>query len=214
MTITFDEKDLISLESLINEFKNKSNDQLFESFSLKLNCVESSCSEIQFADLPSRIEKQYLIQFFQVFNKLSAEGAEWSFQVPHPHHDFFLSDLGYVSALLPETFLSLKNKGLNFEMQETAFILDPEWQKSIDAKEITYDDIKDISKQALNVIQQFQMKLKIKKSAWSEAPMTESFVSSVMTPEVLQQLNDQLKSAVDRGDLKTAEVIKSFINKK
>ncbi len=136
-------------------------------------------------------------------------------RIPHPRHDLFLIDLGYIRGILPETLAQLDPRhsptglaaqlGVRFEILETSLTLDPHWQKAIAEEKITYEDIQLISKQALNVIEWIDMRLQVKKSLWVHAG------PSPLDPGMKQQLLDQLQAHMARGDEQAAAVIRQFL---
>lgn len=136
--------------------------------------------------------------------QLCADGAEILFRFPHPRHDVFFSDLGYVRGLLPEAFAA-NQLGVRFEIKETSLTLDPHWQNAINEGSVTYDEIDAIAKQVSNVIQWIDMKFQVQKSLWVQAP------SSRLEAGMVKQLQDQLASHEARGDEKSASVLRQFL---
>lgn len=157
-------------------------------------------------DLPCRLSRPDLALALQKIWHISKEGAQIKLRIPHPRHDVFLADLGYVSALLPETFEHLNQLSIRFETVEAAFILDPHWKAALDEKKVTFEDIQFISKQASNVIQWIDLQLQVKKSLWVET----SF--SPLTTAMRQQLQSQLQAHIARGDEKAAAIIRQFLD--
>ncbi len=172
-----------------------------------------SCVDL--GDLPSRLTGATLAVAFQKIWQFGAEGATVQMRIPHPRHDSFLIDLGYVQALLPETFMQLDQRhsktGLanqlrvNFEVVETAFVLDPYWQAAVNEGQASVEDIQLISRQASNVIEWIDIQLRVNKSLWVEAGATK------LDPEMRRQLQEQLQGHVDRGDEQAANVIRKFL---
>ncbi len=170
---------------------------------------------INLGDLPCRLEGKTLHRALQRIWHSATEGAEVSIRIPHPRHDVFLSDLGYVRAILPDAFLALDPSqavgsshqplGVRFEFLESQMELDPQWQAAVDAKEISYDDLAMISRQANNVIQWVTIRLRAKKSAWTATSTVP------LAPEMRKQLEEQLQMHISRGDENAAQVIRNFL---
>lgn len=166
-------------------------------------------------DLPCRLHNSSLTLALQKIWQLGCENAIVKLRLPHPRHDVFLRDWGYVRALLPETLGQLDPRhsqtglatqlGVRFEVLELAFILDPHWQKAIDDGNLNFKDIQLISKQALNVIEWIEIQLQVKKSLWVQTD------SSSLDPAMRKQLEEQLQAHVDRGDTAAAEVVRQFL---
>jgi hypothetical protein len=173
---------------------------------------------VELGDLPCRLETAALQSFMARLWSICAEGAQIKIQIPHPRHDIFIEDIGYVKALLPESFAQLDLKksttgiarqlGVNFEFVDAIANLDPHWQDAIDRKEVTLDDIALISIQACNVVQWNSIELKVRKSMWVEANP-----QAFLTSEMRQQLTDQMHAQMARGDVNAANVIKTFLEK-
>lgn len=167
-------------------------------------------------DLPCRLTGPNLALLLQRLWQSCVDDAEIKFRIPHPRHDVFLIDLGYVQALLPATFAQLdprtSSTGLanqlkvRFEVQEVSFTLDPFWQKSVNDGIHTYEDIEVISKQAMNVIQWVDMKIQVKKSLWISTEATK------LDPEMRKQMQDQLQAHIARGDMKAAAIVQQFLD--
>jgi len=166
--------------------------------------------------MPCRLDAPSLCLALKKIWQLCREDAVVKLRIPHPHHDVFLRDLGYVRALLPESLAQLDPRhsvtglaaqlGVRFEILETALTLDHHWQKAIEEKKLNYDDIQLISKQALNVIEWIEMKLQIKKSLWVQGSS-----ASPLEPVMRKQLEEQLAAHLARGDEKAADVIRKFL---
>jgi hypothetical protein len=147
---------------------------------------------------------------------LCTEGAEVRVRIPHPRHDLFLQDLGYVRGLLPETFAQLNPQtsptglagqlGVRYEILETSFSLDPYWQTAVDEGKVTYEEIPLIAKQASNVIARMEIKMQIKKSLWIETQ------TSPVTEAMKKQLQEQMEGHRARGDEQAAAVIQKFLD--
>ena len=179
---------------------------LYVTFVLSAQILAVKISEFNFGDLFCRLENSTLLPLLQKTWKAGTDDALIQMQVPHPRHDIFLQDLGYVRGFLPESFLNLEWLGIRFEIAEVAYMLDSHWQKSVDDGSVTYEDIQLISKQALNVIQWVTITLKIKKSLWKKSD------SPILTPEMKKQLMEQLQGHIDRGDQQAANVLRQFLN--
>jgi len=160
---------------------------------------EGQIKEINLNDLPCRIDGSALPHCLRALWKIAGEGATLSIRIPHPRHDSFLKDIGYVRPLLPEAFFKGIG-GISFKHIETALILDPFWQKAVDEKEVTYEEIHEISKQACNVIEWMNIRLEVNKF-------------KLLTPEMREQLVRQIGDTEARGDYKAAETIRKFLEK-
>jgi hypothetical protein len=183
---------------------------------------DGEISAIDLGDLPCRLSGSTFALALQNIWRISADDAIVKIRIPHPRHDVFLHDLGYIRPLLPETLGQLNPRhsptglatqlGVRFEILETAFSLDPHWQQAIGEEKLTYEDIQLIAKQALNVIEWIDMQLQVKKSLWVEttAAAAENFA---LDASMRQQLLNQLQAHTDRGDEQSAAVIQQFLNK-
>ena len=142
-------------------------------------------------------------------------------RIPHPRHDQFLMDIGYVRGLLPVSFAQLdprhsitglaKQLGVNFEILESSYELDSHWQNAMTAplegqEPLNAEDIELISKQASNVIQWINITLQAKKTAWI------STENSPLEPEMRQQLMEQIALNQARGNTEAVKVINNFLN--
>ncbi len=134
--------------------------------------------------------------------------------LPHPRHDYFFNDLGYLNALLPETFLEFDPQnsvlglhhqlGVRYEVQETRFEFDALYENE------KIEDLEKLSKKYNNVIVFFHQKVIIRKSLWVETS-AENLKSQMLTPDMEKQLREQYQLAVSRGDLAAAQVIQKFL---
>lgn len=187
-----------------------------------LSWKDGEFSLIDLADLPCRLNAANLGFLFQKIWKICSEDAIVQFRIPHPHHDSFLKDIGYVRALLPESFAQLDSRtsttglaqqlGVQFETLDIGFLLDPQWQQALDEKKVTLEEIQTHAKHALNVIECFEIKLKCKKSLHSEIKNTEIKVPFLDEP-MKRQLLEQMQNYVTKGDLKNAELIRQILDK-
>lgn len=220
-TLTFQQKKFGLLDSAENfvslaglsECRNLADEKLFWQ---NVSWPDSEFTAIDLGDLPCRLTGSSLTLALQKIWKCSAEDALVKIRIPHPRHDLFLTDLGYVRAILPETLTELDPRfsktglatqlAVRFETISVAMGLDPQWQKSVDAGEITYADIEVISKQAANVIQWMDIELQIKKSMWIQT------AASPLTDDMRKQLTDQLQSHLTRGDQQAAATIQKFLD--
>jgi hypothetical protein len=176
---------------------------------------EGELIEVRLADLPCRLQPGELAKFLQKIWFSCSEGAMVFMRIPHPRHDTFLRDLGYVRGLLPETFLQLdathaetglhRQLGINFKLMEAQFQLDPLWQQAIDSKENTYEEVELISRQGNNVIEWMQIALQVTKSLW--VPKSTVHLDAAME----RQLMEQIQAHVDRGNEEAAAVVRKFL---
>ena len=194
----------ISLEKAVNE-----------SFWKELPWSNDEFKKIHLADLPCRLERNSLMLALRKFSDLGAEDALMKVRIPHPRHDEFLKNIFYQTALLPETFAELDLRtsttgtavklGVNFEVLETAYELDPHWQNSVDQGKVTYKDIELISQQASNVVAYVRIDLVIHKSNWVQTK------NSVLTDAMKTQLQEQIDMHVSRGNHDAAQVIRKYL---
>lgn len=172
----------------------------------------SEPTEINLQDFLARIEKSKISDILTIiFNSLENDFT-LKVEMPHPRHDSFLMNLEYVSGLLPEALLTATKKMSRSFAEEVNFILDPEWQNAIEQKEVSYDDINQIAKQANNVIHSYTINWKVKKKGWQEADSASQDGLS-LTSDMIKQLNDQLDLAKQRNDTKTIDSIENFLKK-
>jgi hypothetical protein len=183
---------------------------------------DAEISAVDLGDLPCRLSGATLAMALRNIWRISADDAIVKIRIPHPRHDVFLRDLGYVRALLPETFEQLDPRqsltglatqlGVRFEILETTLSLDPHWQEAVDEGKLIQEDIQLIAKQALNVIEWIEMQLQVKKSLWVETT-AESAGNFAIDASIRQQLLSQLQTHTARGDEQSAAVIQQFLNK-
>ena len=146
---------------------------------------------------------------------MASDFAILNIHLPHPRHDIFINDLGYLNSVLPESFLELDPQNsilglhhqlqVRFEIQETQFELEGAYSKTEDI------DLEKTSKQYNNVIAFFKQRIVIRKSLWVETT-PESLSKKMLTPDMEKQLREQYQMAVSRGDLSAAQVIQNFLN--
>lgn len=172
----------------------------------------SEPTEINLQDFLARTDKSKISEVLKViFNSLEND-FNLKVEMPHPRHDYFLANLDYVTALLPEALITVTKKLSRSFTEEVTFVLDPEWQKAIDQKEIAYEDIAQIARQANNVIQSYTICWKVKKKGWQELDNTQS-ENLPLTSDMMKQLNEQLELAKKRNDAKAVESIQNFLKK-
>lgn len=176
----------------------------------------SSFQEIDLGDLPCRLQASDLTLLLQKLWAASQEDCELRVRIPHPRHDIFLRDLGYVRGLIPETFAELdlrlsqtglaKQLGVFFELQQTSLQLDPHWQRSVDEGKISYEEIGVIAKQASNVIEWIVLVMKVRKNLWMQAPQTQ------LDEKMRKQLEEQMQNLLARGEKESAKVIENYLS--
>lgn len=178
-------------------------------------------SQINLEDLPCLLEGSSLSLALSTIWKICADNALIKIRIPHPRHDQFLMDIGYVRGLLPTSFIQLDPRhtttglaqqlGVNFEVLETTYELDSHWQTAMTSPlegqgPLNAEDIELISKQASNVIQWINITLQTKKSPWI------STESSPIEPQMRKQLMEQLALNQERGNTEAVKVINNFLN--
>jgi len=176
---------------------------------------ESEISAIDLGDLPCRLTGSSLLLALQKIWLIGADDAVVKLRIPHPRHDMFLMDLGYIRALLPETLTQLDPRhsttglhhqlGVRFDTLQVLSILDSHWQKAMDEKNLNEADINLISKQASNVIEWIEMQLQIKKSLWVQAG------STAIDGAMRKQLQEQMQAHLTNGNEAAAAVIRQFL---
>jgi hypothetical protein len=196
----------ISLEDLNKAIESKTPKVALEHF-------EKDLEEVEWQDLLLRIPKQNWIPLLLTVSEKCQDSCQWTFQFTHPRHDAFVSEIEYLSPLLPTTLLRFERPGFSFEPLETAVILDPGWQKAVNQGEISYEDIESISLQANNVIQAYRMQVRLRKTQWrSVGPAGAPFPKNLLTPDVRRQLQEQHQAAIERGEVEKAAVIAKTLN--
>lgn len=167
----------------------------------------SSYSEIEIGDLPCRLDGRSLQDFMHTLWNLAKSEATIKIQIPHPRHDAFLQDFGYIRALLPEAFINHQWSHF-FEVAERSYLLDPYWQAALDRKEVTLEDIEMISRQANNVIEKIEIVLRVKKEVQEFKPVQ---LTKPISAEMRCQLEDQRQVHIQRGNHEAAAVIEQFL---
>lgn len=182
---------------------------------------DSQINEINLLDLPCLLDGASLSLALSKLWKMCSADAIVKIRIPHPRHDQFLMDIGYVRGLLPVSFAQLdprhsitglaKQLGVNFEILESSYELDSHWQNAMTAplegqEPLNAEDIELISKQASNVIQWINITLQAKKTAWI------STENSPLEPEMRQQLMEQIALNQARGNTEAVKVINNFLN--
>lgn len=208
------EKKFVSLGELNHNLTRKDELAFWQKAFTELNVHEGSVKEFELGDLFGRIGRiSFLIAVKQLWWAAS-DFAVLNIYSAHPRHDIFVNDLGYLNALLPETFLELDPQnsilglhhqiGVRFEIQETQFEFDPMY---VDQK---IEDLEILAKKNNNVIAFFQQKIIARKSLWVETSAV-GLDKKILTPDMEKQLREQYQSAVSRGDLQAASVIQNFL---
>lgn len=208
------EKKSASLVNLNHRLSRQDELHFWQNLQTQLGIEENACAELDLSDLFCRIDRtSFLIAVKQIW-KWASDFAILNISLPHPRHDYFLNDLGYFNALLPETFLELDPQnsflglhhdlGVRYEVQETRFEFNPFYENE------KMEDLERLSKTNNNVIVLFHQKIIIRKSLWVETS-TENLGQQMVTPDIEKQLREQYQVAVNRGDLAAAEVIQKFL---
>ncbi len=118
--------------------------------------------------------------------RVSRDGARWSITVPHPLHDDFLVDPTHVRPILPESFQLFSRRrcedwkargisntplalylGVDLELEQVRYTLDPQWQTQLDAHRITPAEVDLMARQVHNVIKQVEFEVRVLKPATS-----------------------------------------------
>jgi len=116
--------------------------------------------------------------------RVCEDGALVTIIVPFPRHDLFLIDPTHVRALLPETFQLLSKKmnlewrdrgvsntplalylDVDFEIESVSLDLDQLWKNKLAQGKATPDDVADALISQNNVVEQFQVALRVRKPA-------------------------------------------------
>lgn len=114
--------------------------------------------------------------------RVCAPGAEIHIAVPHPRHNHFLDDPTHVRAITPDGLNLLSRKknlewqalgyansplalqlGVDFELVEMNYTLDPYWRDRLARGEISQQDVQDALRHLNNVATEIRMLLRVVK---------------------------------------------------
>jgi len=95
--------------------------------------------------------------------------------VPHPYHYTFIGDPTHVRVITPEQFslfdkdtypesVMRESSGLQFKVVDLFYQPDYSYRLKLDAKEITYQEVLDLSKTHLNVMEETRMLIQVIKN--------------------------------------------------
>lgn len=123
------------------------------------------------------------IGIFKELYRVCVSGAQIQIHVPHPRHDDFLNDPTHVRAVTPdglELFSQVRNRewavqkasnsplgiyhGIDFELVEVHYGLDPQWLQKLETGAISRDEILKALRSQNNVAKEIQMKLRVVKT--------------------------------------------------
>lgn len=119
------------------------------------------------------------IAIMQELYRVCRDGARVRIRVPHPRHDSFLADPTHVRPILPgtlELFSRRKNlewqaggiantplalyHGVDFEIEESGYVLDEPWRSQIAAGTLTQDAAFDLVERSNNVALEVEITLR------------------------------------------------------
>ncbi len=132
---------------------------------------------------------EHLGQNFLVFNQIIKElyriccnQALINIKVPHPRHDNFFGDPTHVRAILPQTLALYDQErnrewireksansplgivhGVDFRIMNVNFILDNNYRKAVEAKQISEEQIRQLASSSNNVVAEIDIQWEVRK---------------------------------------------------
>lgn len=122
---------------------------------------------------------EVFIRVMKELHRVCRHGARVHISVPHPRHDFFLTDPTHVRPILPGTLemFSLRRNleweaqgvsttplakyhGIDFELEETQFALDEPYATQLKDGKITQEQVVDAAKRFGNVVTEIKITLR------------------------------------------------------
>lgn len=163
----------------VDKFGDSQPDLVMDLEALPWPFPDSSVTHIVMSSVLEHIgqEPNLFLKIVQELWRVCAPGAELVITVPHPRHDFFISDPTHVRPILPSTlnaFDQVMNRewidtgnaatplglqlGVDFHIESVEFILDDLWQSRLAAGEINPEQAMAAARSQLNVIAEFVFK--------------------------------------------------------
>lgn len=183
-----------------------------------------SVDSAELRDLFCRIEHRD--DFYRVIQELwrvAAPDAILKLDLPHPRHDTWLLDPGYVRPLLADTLKTFQRHewnspladrlGVNFEITEVTVSLDAHWQQALSSGAVTEADIGQVAQQAANVIEWQSIQWVARKGeVVRSASVAENNAGMGLTADMRAQLQSQAEAYIARGDTENARKVAQFLS--
>jgi len=123
------------------------------------------------------------LRIIQEIYRVSQHESKILITVPHPRHDDFMIDPTHVRPILPDQFYMFsksqnekwKKEGcantlladyldVDFEVVDTQWILDADWNVKLKAGEVSADKLVQLAKHQFNIVKEVQVKLRVIKT--------------------------------------------------
>lgn len=215
----------ISLEWLsfpINVFKN---DVLGSHTVCGPTVADAGVRLVDLGDLPCRVAPAALLRILHNVWLLALPDAEVVVRLPHPRHDLFYADFGYIRGLLPTAFASLTGNCEEysylapyedtqpvFEITSLNTQLDNYWAIAVDSGKTTVEELSVLSLQANNVIVGYELKLRVVKPEANVYVKQLALATLGLSADMMDQLEKQIAAHAARGNEVAANQVRAFID--